>query len=197
MWKKLEKATLLELELLEVFVSLNKRPDFWKSLCEFMHIIFHCRTGIITSQENVCFHQKFVSKFTHTIIIVGECFLIFWFCIKENQVYYNWITYRLVLLVSIQLLFSRCIKYAETRGFLWSVFSRMWIESYPNTDQRKPVFWRISCIVLVNIFSHYIDLRKNTSCVSARKLFVSKYMSCLTAQKLNAWKLEVHKLWCD
>ena len=132
--KKLEKATLLELELLEVFVSLNKRPDFWKSLCEIMHIIFHCRTGIITSQENVCFHQKFVSKFTHTIIIVRECFLIFWFCIKENQVYYNWITYRLVLLVSIQLLFSRCIKYAETRGFLWSVFSRMWIESYPNTD---------------------------------------------------------------
>ena len=26
------KETLLELEFLEVFVSLNKRPDFWKSL---------------------------------------------------------------------------------------------------------------------------------------------------------------------
>ena len=26
------KETLLELELLEVFVSLKKRPDFWKSL---------------------------------------------------------------------------------------------------------------------------------------------------------------------
>ena len=29
--KNQRKETLLELEVLEVFVSLNKRPDFWKS----------------------------------------------------------------------------------------------------------------------------------------------------------------------
>ena len=39
------KGTLLELELLEVFVSLNKRPDLWKS--KIIYIIFHCRTIII------------------------------------------------------------------------------------------------------------------------------------------------------
>ena len=42
------KETLLELELLEVFVSLNKRPDFWKSLSKIIYTIFHCRTSIIT-----------------------------------------------------------------------------------------------------------------------------------------------------
>ena len=42
------KETLLELELLEVFVGLNKRPDFWKSLSKIVYIIFHCRTSIIT-----------------------------------------------------------------------------------------------------------------------------------------------------
>ena len=31
------KETLLELELLEVFVSLNKRPDFWKSLSKIIY----------------------------------------------------------------------------------------------------------------------------------------------------------------
>ena len=41
------KETLLELEVVEVFVSLNKRPDFWKSL-KLYYIIFHCRTSIIT-----------------------------------------------------------------------------------------------------------------------------------------------------
>ena len=42
------KETLLELELVEVFVSLNKRPAFWKSLSKFIYIIFHCRNSIIT-----------------------------------------------------------------------------------------------------------------------------------------------------
>ena len=42
------KETLLELELLEVLVSLNKRTDFLKSLSKILYIIFHCRTSIIT-----------------------------------------------------------------------------------------------------------------------------------------------------
>ena len=42
------KETLLELELLEIFVSLNKRSDFWKSLSKIVYIILHCRTSIIT-----------------------------------------------------------------------------------------------------------------------------------------------------
>ena len=40
------KKTLLELELLEVSVSLSKRTDFWKSLSKIIYIIFHCRTSI-------------------------------------------------------------------------------------------------------------------------------------------------------
>ena len=39
------KGTLHELELQEVFVGLNKRPDLWKS--KIIYIIFHCRTIII------------------------------------------------------------------------------------------------------------------------------------------------------
>ena len=42
------KETLLELKLLELFVNLNKRPDFWKSLSKIICMIFHCRTSIIT-----------------------------------------------------------------------------------------------------------------------------------------------------
>ena len=42
------KETLLELKLLEVFVGLNKRPNFWKSLSKIIYMIFHCRTSIIT-----------------------------------------------------------------------------------------------------------------------------------------------------
>ena len=45
-----------------------------------------------------------------------------------------------------------------------------------NTDQGKPVFWYISRSVLLNIFSHNLDLRKNIGFVSARELFVRKYM---------------------
>ena len=37
-----------EVELLEVFVSLNKRLDFWKSSPKIKYIIFHCRTSITT-----------------------------------------------------------------------------------------------------------------------------------------------------
>ena len=41
----------------------------------------------------------------------------FWFCIKRNQVYYTEVTYKPVLLVGIQLLFSHCVKYVEIRAF--------------------------------------------------------------------------------
>ena len=54
-----------------------------------------------------------ISRFKHTLIIVPDCFLIFWFCIERKQVYYTWITYTPVLLVNIRLLFSLCVKYAE------------------------------------------------------------------------------------
>ena len=37
-----------------------------------------------------------------------------------------------------------------------------------NTDQRKPVFRHISGSVLLNIFSHNLDLRENIGFVSAR-----------------------------
>ena len=50
--------TLLELVLLEVYVSLKKRPDFWKSLSKIIYIIFHCRTSVITQQEHLCLGQK-------------------------------------------------------------------------------------------------------------------------------------------
>ena len=77
------KKTLLELEVVEVFVSLNKRPDFWKSL-KLYYIIFHCRTSIITQQENVCLYQKFISRFTQTLIIVPDWFFIFKFCTRRK-----------------------------------------------------------------------------------------------------------------
>ena len=35
-------------------------------------------------------------------------------------------------------------------------------------DQRKPAFWHISRHVLLNIFSHNLDLRKNINFVSAK-----------------------------
>ena len=140
--------------------------------------VFHCRTSIITQQENLFLYQKFISRFTHTLIIVSDCFLIFWFLIKENQ----------VLLVSIELLFSYCVKYVEIRAFSDLYFpvcgqNRIFISLYlhrisdsvqirENTDQRKPLFCHISCSILLNIFSHNLDLRKNKSFVSAQKLFV-------------------------
>ena len=42
------KETLLELELPEVFVSLNKILDLWKSFSKMVFIFFHCRTSVIT-----------------------------------------------------------------------------------------------------------------------------------------------------
>ena len=42
------KETLLELELPEVFVSLNKILYFWKSFSKMVFIFFHCRTSVIT-----------------------------------------------------------------------------------------------------------------------------------------------------
>ena len=37
-------------------------------------------------------------------------------------------------------------------------------------------------------FSHNLDLRENVSFVSARKLFLRKFMNCLTGRKLKARK---------
>ena len=39
-----------------------------------------------------------------------------------------------------------------------------------------------------NIFSYNLDLRENVSFSSVRKLFVHKYVNCLTARKLKARK---------
>ena len=55
-----------------------------------------------------------------------------------------------------------------------------------NADQRRSVFWHISQSVLQNIFSHNLDLCKNISSFIGQKLFVHKYMNCLTVQKLKA-----------
>ena len=44
--KNQRKETLLELILLEVFISLSKRPDFWKPLFKVIYTIFHCTTSI-------------------------------------------------------------------------------------------------------------------------------------------------------
>ena len=52
----------------------------------------------------------------------------------------------------------------------------------------KPVFRHISRNVLLEIFSHNLDLRENISFVSARKLLVREYMNCLTVRKLKARK---------
>ena len=57
-----------------------------------------------------------------------------------------------------------------------------------NTDLRKPVVRHISRSVLLNIFSHNLDLRENISFVSPQKLFVREYMNYLTARKLKARK---------
>ena len=63
-----------------------------------------------------------------------------------------------------------------------------------NTGQGKPVFQHISRSVLLNIFSHNLDLRENVSLVSARKLFMHRYMNCLTAQKLKTRKINRAKI---
>ena len=202
----------------------------------------------------MCLYQPFISRFTHTFIyglFIPDCFLIFWFCIKGNQVYCTWNTYTPVLLVSIQLLFSHCVKYAQIQAFsdpyfpvcgqnhirifpyldrisnsvqkrvntdtILSIyrkfrirespylgifhtvreqeFCRIWTESYPyfpvfgqnqrfclntgkygyksahiweNTNQRKPVFWHISCSLLLDIFSRHLNIGENISFASAK-----------------------------
>ena len=94
----------------------------------------------------MCLYQKFISTFTDTLIIAPDCFLVFWFSIKGNQVYYTWITYTPALLVSFQLLFSHCVKYVEARAFsdpylfpyvgrIVSVFSSIWtVQIRENAD---------------------------------------------------------------
>ena len=45
--------TLLELELLQFFVSLYKRPDLWKSLSTIIYIVFHCRNTFFFHWEKL------------------------------------------------------------------------------------------------------------------------------------------------
>ena len=119
----------------------------------------------------MCLYQKFISTFTDTLIIAPDCFLVFWFSIKGNQVYNTWITYTPALLVSFQLLFSHCVKYVEARAFCDPYLpvcgqNRIRIFQYldcPNTgkcgydsvhmrenrDQRKPGFRHISRSILL------------------------------------------------
>ena len=127
--KNQRKEARLPLELLEVFASLNKRPDFWKSLSKIICAIFHCRTSTV-AQQNLCLYQKFISRFTDTLIIVSNCFLIFWFCIKGKQVYCTWISCTPALLVSIQLLFSLLNIFSQNLDLRENKFyqcANMWI----------------------------------------------------------------------
>ena len=69
----------------------------------------------------------------------------FWFCIKGNQVYYTWITYTTVLLVSIQLLFSYYVEYVKIRAFsdpYFPVCGRNRIRISPYLDRISPILSR-------------------------------------------------------
>ena len=120
----------------------------WRSLSKAICIIFHCRTSI--THKKICAYIKHLSKgyikrFTDTSIIDPDCFLIFWFCIKGNQVYYTWITYTPVLLVNIQLLFSYCVKYVKIRAFsdpYFPVCRRNRIRISPYLDRISPILSR-------------------------------------------------------
>ena len=188
--KNQREQTRLELVFLEVFSSLNKWVDFWKSYLKFIHNF---------SLQNQYNHirRKFVLiskilKFTDTLIIVPDCFLIFWFCIKGHQAYYSWISNAPALLVSIQLLFSHCVKYVKIRALSDPYFPKC--EQYrirtgkygydsvyirENTEQRKPVFRDILRSVLLNIFSHNLD--------HAKKMFF-QCVKVIRARKLKVWK---------
>ena len=126
MWKISQKESLLELELLEVIVGLNKRPISGSLYIKYTHN-FSLQSLYNHITRTLCLYQKFIWRFTHTLINFPNCFLIFWFCIKGNQVFYTWIAYIPVLLVKIQLLFSHCVKYAKIQAF---------------SDQYFPVFGR-------------------------------------------------------
>ena len=109
----------------------------------------------------------------------------------------------------IQLLFSHCVKCGKIRACMWaerivSVFSPIWTESLilskygkirirfcPYTGKygsKKARFSGYFTQCLADILSPNLDLHKNLSFVSARKLLVREYMNCLTARKLKAWK---------
>ena len=105
--------SLLELELLEVLVSLNKMPDFWKSLSKIIYIIFYCRTSMKSHNKEMCAYIKKLFQGLYKVLrfsITPDYFLIFRFCIKGNQDYYTWITYKPALLVNVHILFSQCVK---------------------------------------------------------------------------------------
>ena len=136
----------------------------------------------------MCLYQKFISMFTDTLIIIPDCFLIFWFCIKGNQIYYTWITYTPASLVSIQLLFFHWVKYAETRAFsdtYFPVYGQNLIRTSPCLNRisdiriRESPYFGIFHSVLLNILSHNLDLREKV---------LREYMNCLTAPKLKTRK---------
>ena len=114
----------------------------------------------------MCLSQKFISRFIHTLIIVQDCFLIFWFCIKGNLVYYPWITYTPVLLVNIQLLFSHCVKYAEIRAF---------------SDPYFPVCGQDR----IGIFPYLDRISENTDICTCRHLFKINWMVSLIFDKIS------------
>ena len=149
----------------------------------------------------MCLYQKFISRFTHTLIIVPGCFLIFSFRIKGNQVYYTCITYIPVLLVSTELFVLslwnmakyglsviRILPYVD---IIVSVFSSIWniqIRIRGNTDTILCRYGKIRIRESSHIFIHNLDLRESISFVNTRKLFVRKCMNCLTVWKWIARK---------
>ena len=159
------------MELPKVFVSLNKRPHFWKSLSKIISIIFHWRTSIITKQRKLVLLSKIYFKVYTYLNYCSRLFLDFWLCIKGNQVYYTWITYTSVLLVSIQLLFSHCAKYAEIRVssdpyfpesaqnhihiFRKDNFGKIQIWFYPYTEKNGSNKARISAYLTQYLAEHF------------------------------------------
>ena len=98
------------------------------------------------------------------------------------------LNYTPVVLVSIQLLFTHCLKYAEIRAFSDPYFPLVWqnlcfcpnagkygydsVHIPGNMDQRKHVFRHISRNVLLNIFSHNLIADSGNTCllISLRQL---------------------------
>ena len=62
-----------------------------------------------------------------------------------------------------------------------------------NMDKRKPVFWHISRHVLLNIFSHNLDLRQNISFVSAKIIHAQIY-ELFNCAKIKGAKINCAKI---
>ena len=101
------------------------------------------------------------------------------FCID-----YTWITYTPVLLVSIQLLFSHCVKYAE----IWKFSDRIRIFQYFDRISDFGIFRHISRSVLLNIFSHNLDLHENMFYQGAKIICVWIY-ELINCKKIKSPKI--------